>query len=752
MFEVSFKRPEDTGTLFTTSLATHIATAYNENPQAYNDDLRGLEACRQDTIALDRQEASLAHLVKYYLQLSHVGLKFPIDENNLRILFTWRDVYGKEKVGKTVSSLNLSFEKASVLFNIGAMFTQLAKDQSNDSIEGIKKACVMLQNASGCFKEIKESFDPKIASSADFQPSVLDTLIGVTLAEAQEKFLQKAILDKMKDNTIARLAMAVGSLYEEAEKSAVAAEGVFPQFWVMSMSAKAKHMYALANERKARETLKEGKYGEEVARLKNANLFLQKALEQRHVFPAVLEEIKAYQLTVKESLQRAEKDNDMIYMEIVPPSTGLAEIQPAVMVKSAFQPETWLSMSFKPLFAGLIPFEMRKAISTYTDRKDRRVREEIEKLEDSAAICQGTLVSLNLPASIEASESHLVVPESTQRRLSEVRIIGGVNHLNRSWENLITVRERVSYALDAAVKILDDEERDDLGYRSQYQEKWTRISSRELTQSIRQNANAYREKLVAAKKSDQIIRNKIDSNLAKMVMLSGSPEEIERNIPSLGPFKQASNLIVATLKKLLVQLQKNMDKRPGIILELRELSKSDNFDAKLTEFAAKSSTVNYEELYSTELQKYDQLCNQVAAILKEQDEILKAINESNDAFVKWKAGDPNFLQREKALKDIDEGAKLFMEVSSNLTEGLKFYNEFENVVSRFASSCRDFALSRQTDQRDLITRLNQMSLFNQRPSVHQAQAAPWDGNINFSYSSAPFSSVPPPLQPPPPPR
>jgi hypothetical protein len=113
--------------------------------ETYRDDLQTLESLRSDILVLDRQEASLAHLVKYYIQLSHVAVKFPIDENNLRICFTWKDVYSKDKTGRTVSSLNVSFERSSVLFNIGAMLTKLAKDQSNDTAEGIKKACVMLQ-------------------------------------------------------------------------------------------------------------------------------------------------------------------------------------------------------------------------------------------------------------------------------------------------------------------------------------------------------------------------------------------------------------------------------------------------------------------------------------------------------------------------------------------------------------------------------------------------------------------------------
>jgi programmed cell death 6-interacting protein len=209
-------------------------------------------------------------------------------------------------------------------------------------------------------------------------------------------------------------------------------------------------------------------------------------------------------------------------MEIVPEASALQDISPATMVKSVFQPEVWLSSSVKPLFTNLISFEMRKAMSTYTDRKDRLIRAEIEKLDDATALCQGTLVSLNLPASIEALESTAGIPENLERKLFDAQNRGGMGYLNQTWEALVMVRERVSYSLDAAVKVLDDEERDDLGFRSQYQDRWTRLPSRELTRSIRQNADTYREKLVTAKKSDQLVRGKIDANLSKLLVLSSS--------------------------------------------------------------------------------------------------------------------------------------------------------------------------------------------------------------------------------------
>jgi programmed cell death 6-interacting protein len=118
----------------------------------------------------------------------------------------------------------------------------------------------------------------------------------------------------MKDATVARLAVAVAKHYEAAHEHATSA-GVFPDDWTPSIQMKAYYMNAVANEKKAKVTLEEGKYGEEVGRLHLANSLIQKTLEpslQRKAIPSVAAEAKSFQTSLKDKLVRAERDNDSI--------------------------------------------------------------------------------------------------------------------------------------------------------------------------------------------------------------------------------------------------------------------------------------------------------------------------------------------------------------------------------------------------------------------------------------------------------
>ena len=73
----------------------------------------------------------------------------------------------------------VSFEKGSVLFNIGALYTQIGARQDRSTIEGIETAIENFQKAAGTFQYLHDNFSN--APSMDMQTSTLDMLIQLML-------------------------------------------------------------------------------------------------------------------------------------------------------------------------------------------------------------------------------------------------------------------------------------------------------------------------------------------------------------------------------------------------------------------------------------------------------------------------------------------------------------------------------------------------------------------------------------------
>ena len=93
------------------------------------------------------------------------------------------------------SSYGINFERASVLFNLGAAYSQKAHQQNLKTAEGVKMAFNFFQLAAGSFALLKDNspvWFPTVISS-DLAVSTLASLELLMLAQAQECFLLKAV-------------------------------------------------------------------------------------------------------------------------------------------------------------------------------------------------------------------------------------------------------------------------------------------------------------------------------------------------------------------------------------------------------------------------------------------------------------------------------------------------------------------------------------------------------------------------------
>ena len=87
-----------------------------------------------------------------------------------------------------ISQLSLAYEKASVIFNIGATLSSLAASSPRSSPEGLKRAYNSFRMASGMFTYINDNF--LHAPSTDLSREVVKVLVGLMGAQATEVFIE----------------------------------------------------------------------------------------------------------------------------------------------------------------------------------------------------------------------------------------------------------------------------------------------------------------------------------------------------------------------------------------------------------------------------------------------------------------------------------------------------------------------------------------------------------------------------------
>ncbi|CAO3682458.1 unnamed protein product [Umbelopsis vinacea] len=724
-------------------LRDYISNAYAEHPDLYTDDFRVLDELRMDCIHLGAQHNALNRLIKYYGQLVFIGSKFPID---VGADFPWYPAFSANG-GKPIAYRNLNYEKACILYSIAAMQSQLGNSENRATAEGVRKACMYFQNAAGAFKHLQDVVIPEIrtAPTKDMTTSALNALISLMLAQAQECVWQKAAIDHLRDGTIARLAIQVAEYYDSAYDLATnsSISGLYPQSWLSHMQIKTLHFKAAAQFRKATECISQNKYGEEIARLQLADSYVKKGLDMSGSFLSrgsgvsemVINDLKSLQQIIQSNLARAQRDNDVIYLEPVPSSSALPPINKSGMVKP--MPTTEITDPVQlmmenershgkmphallglPLFQKLVPFAVHQAASVYFDRKERVLKIDIMgKLEELTAVYQSTLRSLNLPAALQALEQPIGPPPSLIKRADEVKSKGGSTLLYDMIEKVRHLSLKNSELLDQALNALDEELEEDDTLRKQFGEKWPLPKSSELTGQLTAQGKKHRETILSAQKADQTVHQKLDTWIKIIDILTLPTEEIERSIPSVHITRGYSapdedddvakqNNAARRLRTLLEEAEGHVRDRKDIIERAQRTSMADDISPALLNKAAKLTAnspiakiepAQFEDLFAEQLRQYDEYLKAVDKQEEEQHLLMKKIANANEEFLDARRFNPAVAKREKALQNLEQAYDKFQEIYTNLKEGMKFYTDHGQSLGIFRKKCLEFQQQRRNE-------------------------------------------------------
>jgi len=216
---------------------------------------------------------------------------------------------------------NLKYELMNILYNLASLYSQLAINTPRGNTEGLKSAANYFSLAAGVLSHMQKEILPELRMSdppEDMDHDTLESLSQLLLAQSQECFWQKAVMDGYKDASIAKLAARVSDLYNFAGEAAMKSEAI-SSAWIHHMSAKHHHFAAAAQYRAACDCLEKRKYGEEVARLKDAVACATEGIKEArngYLGKTVVDDLNGLKRKVEEDLKRAEKDNDVIYLSM----------------------------------------------------------------------------------------------------------------------------------------------------------------------------------------------------------------------------------------------------------------------------------------------------------------------------------------------------------------------------------------------------------------------------------------------------
>ncbi|KAI5288166.1 pH-response regulator protein palA/rim20 [Ascosphaera aggregata] len=687
--------------LLSDALKNYISAKYDQHPNMFVEDLLVIDRLRHEAVTV---------------QEPHVGADF-----------TWLPALGFN-TERPVTQNNLRFELANILFNLAALYSQLAVSMINSSTDNIKAGCRYFCNAAGVVAHLRDDILPDLrtAPPEDMDNMTLNSLEELMLAQAQEGVWHRSVIDEMRDASIARLAMQVSDLYSKAGDYAVKSNAISTE-WIHQVTAKKWHFESAAHFRQSLDCLEKRRYGEEIARLRESMYCVNEALkETRWVSKLIASDLNGLKARITEDIRRAEKDNDIIYLHPVPPKSGLKPIERANMVGSKAPPEVTDAISMigekaplgPPLFSKLVPYAVHIAASIYTDRRDRLVSQTlVGEIESMTTKLREILQSLNLPGSLQALEKPLGLPPSLITHAEEIRQQDGLNRLYESMQDTSRLKASDKAIFSEGANLLQVEKSEDDRLRLKYgTERWTRELSEVAGKKYHQQMKDIEGYLKSAQNSDDLVASKLQEVDPILRIMQGTNRDLEAHVPSkqkaiMTPAVQKESARLRnclnevsrleTRRKRRIQTIKekasNDNIHPAILLEVQRLER--NFPMRDIEPS------QFEDLFEERLHIYDSDRDLLEEESLSQTQIIEQLHDANRAFNNARnagaSGKTIISDRERALQELENGYLKYKEILSNIETGRKFYNDLARLVSKFREECRKFTQARRLEAEHL---------------------------------------------------
>lgn len=596
----------------------------------------------------------------------------------------------------------------------------MASIQPLDTDDGLKTAAKLYQQAAGCFGYIRENSltSTRNDCTSDLFPETLSALVQIMLAQAQEVFYLKAVKDKMRDLITSKLAAQCSDNYAEAMKSLqIDSLKELQKVWLPIMAGKQALYHSLSEYHKAEHESNEKNIGECIARLGKA-AELVKTAEQRGGKEIA---IKSHLNTIQLAYEKAKKENEYVYHERVPDYMSLKPLERASLAKVT-NVKFPISDEFRDLFATLVPMSVHNGLQLFKTKKMEAFNLEIGKLRQATELLNAALTTWNLPAAIEDVAANSKIPQSLIDKSQMIKDKGGISRIDSMMSELPSLLQRNTEILNETKRLLDEEERSDNELRSQMKEKWTRTSSRQLTEYLHSEIKQYEGIMQSAIKANKVIEEKYAKNRDGIQLLSKSAQEISSSLPAATPAGALQNThVVKDLRRLMEEVEALRNVREVLESEMKIVD-SDALTAKLISALSSSKGLDEHSIIQSELDELvAPMRKQVRENIQEQEKLLGYVEKANSEFCREKVHNESSKMREEMMRNLATASDSYNELYNHLVEGIKFYNDLTPILIKFQSKVNDFVFARKTEKEDLMKDI-QTSL--SRPSASHKPMRP----------------------------
>ena len=282
------------------------------------------------------------------------------------------------------------------------------------------------------------------------------------------------------------------------------------------------------------------------------------------------------------------------------------------------------------------------------------------------------LAAWNLPAAIEDVSGLNKVPQSLLDKSQTIKDKGGIGKIDSMIAELPPLLQRNNEILAETKRCLESEENSDRELKTQFGDRWTRTSSRQLNESLYAEIKQYETIIENAIKANKVIESKYKQHRDGVNLLSKSPSEISSSLPAATPVAALQGThIVKDLRRLMDEVDALKNVREVLEAEMKTID-SDAIQARLITALQSSNSLDEHSIIQEELDSLvSPLRKQVRENIQEQEKLLGFIERANSDFNREKGQNETGKMRDEMLKNLASASDGYNELYSHLNEGIK---------------------------------------------------------------------------------
>ncbi|XP_041968457.1 tyrosine-protein phosphatase non-receptor type 23 [Aricia agestis] len=695
--------PESTH--FGPKLKQYIAEAYREDPDSYGNELHQLEGLRSAAVRPTIDSAGLCSLTRYFCQLRAMQSRFPMNKGQpAACTFAWKDLYAN----MNCSLADIKFEMACILYNIGALHTQLGSSEPRNSPDSLKVCCQHFQHAAWAFQQLREQYPQP--SGADLCHEIVRLLQEICYAQAQECILEKSIQDTRKSSVIGSVATQVLHFYKSSfamlgpTKDSESVNEIVGQklhnFWYRYISFKMSYVGSIVCLYQGMNAEEQQKMGERLAYYQLAVDRLGEARKlAKYIEPVqVTQEALTFTNDVIEGKKKAAKnENEFIYHEEVPDKDLLSELKPVCLVKPVPINFNDPEISGPDIFSRLVPIGAHEASSLYSEEKAKLLRHVIGLTDAKNTELTEFMSSLQLDQ-LDVLDSDQKIPQEIVDRCAAMNAKSEIiQTLVDSMNSLAEIISDVEHSLEEIKTLIQEETMKEKEYQKQMGPRPPSIVQTEISREY----HKYQEAHLRTNESNQVLHKAMTLHIANLRLLSQPLEVLEHKIPSIENIEGLDRDSMKEMRRVVGKAREMQRQRDGLVQQLRAAVAADDVTAQLLQRPQDPP----DEIFKAELEKHTPTVKIIEQNLAAQENI---INKLTSLYASY--GDSRRLlsevlrKREGLINALITSYDSHAELLGKSQKGLEFYRKLAHNVGGLLARLRSVCQVHREERAQMMAR------------------------------------------------